>query len=143
VWCTRWLRCSHGDAAGAATGHNTHGILLRLLSLAIFVSAVKEGFPSPPGLHFIWLLLNLCICTSILFSWMRSTTCPITAVSKTRIGKPTYFVATLFVWCLFFLRQRFKVCVPLQIHLSEIILVHFEYLNDLWEYEYSYFAKMQ
>jgi predicted metal-binding transcription factor (methanogenesis marker protein 9) len=31
----------------------------------------------------------------------------------------------------FFLLQRFKVCMPLQIHLSEIILVHFEYLNDL------------
>ncbi|EER88126.2 hypothetical protein BDA96_10G114900 [Sorghum bicolor] len=47
VWCTGRLKCSHGDAAGAVVGHGTavaaQEILLRLLSLAIFVSVSKRG----------------------------------------------------------------------------------------------------
>ena len=49
-----------------------------------------------PCLELIFLL-KLCICTSILFSWISSTACSITAATRRTIGMTTYFAGT----CLF------------------------------------------
>ena len=55
---------------------------------------------------------------------------PVLSLQQKRrlIGMPTYFAAT-YLGAVFFGLQRFKVCPPLRINLSEIIIIDFDYFK--------------